>query len=157
MFDTRASTRPNEMFQGARVTPDDDVRLVNVLGAAALGLSDAMGVDAAAAAGIDATAATALVALLDLARGGSIRGLSQLIGISHSGTVRLVNRMVDDGLVARAPGRDGRTVAVDFYPARPRPRQPNSCGSWHGYRSRTRGHDDFATPTACDAVRHHDW
>ena len=96
------------------MTRDDDARLVNVLGAAALGLSDAMGVDAAAAAGIDATAATALVALLDLARGGSIRALSRLIGISHSGTVRLVNRMVDDGLIARAPGRDGRTVAVVF-------------------------------------------
>jgi MarR family transcriptional regulator, negative regulator of the multidrug operon emrRAB len=98
------------------VTHDDDVRLVNVLGAAALGLSDAMGVDAAAAAGIDATAATALVALLDLARGGSIRALSRLIGISHSGTVRLVDRMAEDGLISRVPGRDGRTVALTLTP-----------------------------------------
>jgi DNA-binding MarR family transcriptional regulator len=94
------------------VTRHDDARLANLLGAAALGLSDAIGADAAAAAGLDATAATALIALLDLARGGSIRILSRLIGISHSGTVRLVNRMVDEGLIAREPGHDGRTLAV---------------------------------------------
>jgi DNA-binding MarR family transcriptional regulator len=94
------------------VTRHDDARLVNLLGAAALGLGDAMGADAAAAAGVDATAATTLVALLDLARGGSIRAVSRLIGISHSGTVRLVNRMVDEGLISRGPGQDGRTLAV---------------------------------------------
>ena len=93
------------------MTRHDDARLANLLGAAALGLSDAIGADAAAAAGLDATAATALIALLDLARGGSIRILSRLIGISHSGTVRLVNRMVDEGLIAREPGHDGRTLA----------------------------------------------
>ena len=90
----------------------DDARLVNLLGAAALGLGDAIGADAAAAAGLDTTTATALITLLDLARGGSIRSVSRLIGISHSGTVRLVNRMVDDGLITRRPGQDGRTLAV---------------------------------------------
>ncbi len=93
-------------------TEFDDARLVNLLGAAALGLGDAIGTDAAVAAGLDTTTATALITLLDLARGGSIRSVSRLIGISHSGTVRLVNRMVDDGLITRRPGQDGRTLAV---------------------------------------------
>jgi len=94
------------------VNRNEEARLVNLVGAAALGLGDAIGADAAAAAGLDATAATALVTLLDLARGGSIRSVSRLIGISHSGTVRLANRMVDEGLIARRPGHDGRTLAV---------------------------------------------
>ena len=98
--------------RGRPVNRNEEARLVNLFGAAALGLGDAIGPDAAAAAGLDATAATALVTLLDLARGGSIRSVSRLIGISHSGTVRLVNRMVDEGLVTRRAGQDGRTLAV---------------------------------------------
>ena len=89
-------------------------RLVNLLGAAALGLGDAIRTAGTLRwpLGCETITATALITLLDLARGGSIRSVSRLIGISHSGTVRLVNRMVDDGLITREPGQDGRTLAV---------------------------------------------
>lgn len=38
--------------------------------------------------------------------------LRQILGLSHSGTVRLVDRLVEDGLVERRPGSDARTVAL---------------------------------------------
>ena len=38
--------------------------------------------------------------------------LRRILGLSHSGTVRLVDRLVSDGLVERRPGKDGREVAL---------------------------------------------
>ena len=38
--------------------------------------------------------------------------LRRVLGLSHSGTVRLVDRLVDDGLVERRDGSDGRSVAL---------------------------------------------
>ena len=38
--------------------------------------------------------------------------LRRILKLSHSGTVRLVDRLVDDGLVERRAGRDGREVAL---------------------------------------------
>jgi len=89
-----------------------DARLVNLMGAVAIGLSDATVGDIAADTALDSAAVAALVALLDLARSGSVQALSQFIGLSHSGTVRLVNRLSDAGLIRRSPGPDGRTAAV---------------------------------------------
>ncbi|OBA89487.1 hypothetical protein A5662_24035 [Mycobacteriaceae bacterium 1482268.1] len=82
-----------------------------MLGAVVLGLTDALD-DVASHAGLDPTAAAALVAMLDLARAGSVQRLSQLIGISHSGTVRLVNRLAAAGMLERSAGPDGRTVTL---------------------------------------------
>ena len=50
--------------------------------------------------------------MLDLAHSSSVQALSQLIGLTHSGAVRLVNRLVSAGFVARAAGPDGRTITV---------------------------------------------
>jgi MarR family transcriptional regulator, negative regulator of the multidrug operon emrRAB len=38
--------------------------------------------------------------------------LRRILGLSHSGTVRLVDRLVSDQLVERRPGQDGREVAL---------------------------------------------
>src|SRR6266404_1151843 len=38
--------------------------------------------------------------------------LRRILGLSHSGTVRLVDRLVSDWLVERRPGKDGREVAL---------------------------------------------
>ena len=38
--------------------------------------------------------------------------LRRVLGLSHSGTVRLVDRLVEEGLVERRPGRDQREVAL---------------------------------------------
>ena len=41
-------------------------------------------------------------------------GLSRILGLSHTGTVRLVNRLVTDGLVERHEGQDRRAVALQL-------------------------------------------
>ena len=38
--------------------------------------------------------------------------LKQVLGLSHSGTVRLVDRLVAEGLVKRKPGADKREIAL---------------------------------------------
>lgn len=92
--------------------PTTDVRLANLLAAAALGLTDRLHQLGPEVAGVDAAAATALVALLDVSPHGSLRRLSQVLGLTHSGTVRLVDRLVGAGLVRREPGQDERSRAV---------------------------------------------
>lgn len=42
----------------------------------------------------------------------SIEELSRLLALSHSGTVRLVDRLVSSGMVSRARGPDRRTTAL---------------------------------------------
>ena len=92
--------------------PDENARLANLVGAAALGIADAISGDLAGEVDLDTTAAAAMVALLDLARDASVQTLSVLIGISHSGTVRLVNRLADAGHVERRTGSDARTNSL---------------------------------------------
>ncbi len=93
-------------------TTSNDARLVNLLGALATGVSDAVNDGVAEATGLDPAASTALIALLDFLPGGSVRRLSQVIGITHSGAVRLLDRLVDAGLVARATGEDARSRSI---------------------------------------------
>jgi MarR family transcriptional repressor of emrRAB len=91
---------------------DDEFRLANLLAAAALGLTDQLEDLGSEVASGDTAAAIALVALLDFSPHGSLRQLSQILGLTHSGTVRLVDRLAAGGLVARRPGRDERSLAV---------------------------------------------
>jgi MarR family transcriptional regulator, negative regulator of the multidrug operon emrRAB len=85
------------------------LRLTNVLGAAATGLTDAMQQSMVATANLDAASSAALVAMLDFTPGGTIRALSQVLGLTHSGAVRLVDRLVAAGYVERAAGVDARS------------------------------------------------
>ena len=80
-----------------------DDRLANVLGALALALADGLDV---------ATERAALVTLSDLLEGRSVDDLRRAVGLTHSGGVRLVDRLVAGGLVERRRGTDGRTVAL---------------------------------------------
>lgn len=89
-----------------------DARLANLLGAAATGITDRMQDAARAAAGLDGSDPTALVALLDFSPHGTIEALSQICGLTHSGAVRLVNRLVAAGYVSRDPGSNARSVAI---------------------------------------------
>lgn len=80
-----------------------DDRLANILGALALGLVD----------GIDvSTERAALVALSDLLEGRSVDDLRRAVGLTHSGAVRVADRLVAGGLVERRRGGDGRSVAL---------------------------------------------
>jgi len=83
----------------------------NVLEARALTVADRQAEAVVAIAG-DASAAAALTSLGNLLEAPSIEQLRQVLGLTHSGTVRLVDRLVEQDLVVRGPGPDGRTAAV---------------------------------------------
>jgi MarR family transcriptional regulator, negative regulator of the multidrug operon emrRAB len=87
----------------------------NVLGAFGLALADRLAAAAEPAGG--ATAAEALVALGGTAAGASTDALARVVGLSHSGTVRLVDRLARDGLVERRRGADQRSAALVLTPA----------------------------------------
>jgi DNA-binding MarR family transcriptional regulator len=89
-------------------------RTANLLGALAAVLSDRLA-DAAEPAG-GSSAAAALVALQGPSAGGSIDALARVVGLSHSGTVRLVDRLAADGLVERRRGADQRSAALILTP-----------------------------------------
>jgi DNA-binding MarR family transcriptional regulator len=86
--------------------------VANTLGALALVLSDRM----SAAAGVVATqgpsAPATLVALHEFLDGGSINQLRAVLGLTHSGTVRLVDRLEEDGLIRREAAQDARAVSL---------------------------------------------
>lgn len=89
-------------------------RDANLLGALGIVLTDALA-DAAQLGG-GATPAAALVALHGTSAGGTIDALAGRIGLSHSGTVRLVDRLSRDGLVERRRGADQRSAALVLTP-----------------------------------------
>lgn len=90
-------------------------RAANLLGALGLVLLDRLD-DAAELAG-GRTAATALVAIGGPAAGASIDALARILGLSHSGTVRVVDRLVRESLVERRRGADQRSAALVLTPA----------------------------------------
>jgi MarR family transcriptional repressor of emrRAB len=97
---------------GGAVGSAADARLANLLGAAAIGITDRMQDAARDTAGLGGSDPTALVALLDFSPQGTIEALSQICGLTHSGAVRLVNRLVAAGYVTRDPGSNARSVAI---------------------------------------------
>jgi DNA-binding MarR family transcriptional regulator len=91
----------------------DLARLANLLGAWSLAVADRISAAAAAAAGRGGQAPAALVALDQFAEGSTIEQLSDVLALTHSATVRLVDALVADGHVARRRrAGDGRAVAV---------------------------------------------
>jgi DNA-binding MarR family transcriptional regulator len=88
----------------------------NVLGALALVVNDEMTrvVEASAEHATDAAALTALGQFLD---GATLDRVHQVLGVTPSGAVRLVDRLEKNGLVRREPGPDGRSRAVRLTPA----------------------------------------
>ena len=94
------------------MTESHDPHLVNVVGALALALADAMRDATEAATSMTGAAPTALVALQQFLRGRTTEDLAQATGLTHSGAVRLVDRLVEAGLVERRPGHDGRSLAI---------------------------------------------
>lgn len=89
----------------------DDERTANLLGALALALADALNHEAELRAQHGAAAPAALVTI-GFYEGDSIDALARVLNLSHSATVRLVDRLERDALVERRDGPDGRTSAL---------------------------------------------
>ena len=84
----------------------------NVLGALSLVVADRMNAAVEAIATLGPSAPAALAALHEFLDGETVTQLSSVLGLTHSGTVRLVDRLAAEGLVERAGAQDGRAVSV---------------------------------------------
>jgi DNA-binding MarR family transcriptional regulator len=87
-------------------------RTGNLLGALSLAVTDRTSAAAGGALGQSESAAVALSALYHFLDDPSVDLMRQVLGLTPSGTVRLVDRLEEAGYVARRPGRDGRSVSL---------------------------------------------
>jgi MarR family transcriptional regulator, negative regulator of the multidrug operon emrRAB len=83
----------------------------NLLDALALSSADLV-TEAAEQGARHGAMAPAALATIGSSPGETIDLLSQVLKLTHSGTVRLIDRLEADGLVERKSGREGRTVAL---------------------------------------------
>ena len=115
MADADHGPRADESRPGPRPGPRPEPSVsggANVVGALALVLADQAADAVTTAAGGSASAAAALSALLHFLDRPSVDLLCQVLGLTSSGTVRLLDRLELAGYVRREPGRDGRTCSV---------------------------------------------
>jgi DNA-binding MarR family transcriptional regulator len=84
----------------------------NVLGALALKLHDRMSAAVAEAAGEPESGATTLSWMTSFAEQPRVGLLHQMLGLTPSGAVRLIDRLEADGHLRRGPGADGRSTSV---------------------------------------------
>ncbi len=92
---------------------DANARIENVLGSVASAISDAVQAAVDEAAGHTAAGPAALTALR-IHRGCSVDHLAGVLGLTHSGTVRLIDRLEADGLIRRGQGQDARVVTLEL-------------------------------------------
>lgn len=91
----------------------NDQRLDNLLGALALAVMDRLTLSIAQNSGLQGSSAYALV-LLGQTPGLSIDALAKILGRAHSSTVRLIEQLVESGLLSRQAGKDRRQVLVSL-------------------------------------------
>ena len=113
------------------IAPMNEIQNRNVFGAFALMVSDEI-IQASSSQAPQAGPTASALALLAHMPGLSIRMLSVGVGLSHAGTVRLVDRLATEGLIERrdhsSDGRTrslflteaGKTVSVDVLNSRDR-------------------------------------
>ena len=92
-------------------------RAANLLGALALAMSDR--IRAATEQQADGLARSEPAALVTLVHypGQSVGALAQTLGLTHSGAVRLADRLVAAGLARRTNSGPGRTLALHLTPS----------------------------------------
>lgn len=88
------------------------LREANLLATLSLAVTDAVRESAEDAVALGAAAPAALVSLDQYLDGVSLDGLRAVVGLTASGTVRLVDRLAEAGLVVRRAGTDGRSRSV---------------------------------------------
>ncbi len=101
----------------ARMGNSSRARTANLVAAAAVGLADAIAGSLRDVTDLDLTAATALVAMLDFTPAGTVGALGRVVGLTHSGAVRLADRLVTAGYVDRTAGGDARSRLLTLTPA----------------------------------------
>lgn len=86
-------------------------RTANLLGVVGLAVADRIG-DAAHDVLRHGGETPAALVVIGYGCGPSNDQLRRILGLSHPGTVRLIDRLVADGLVERRQGRDKRAIAL---------------------------------------------
>jgi MarR family transcriptional repressor of emrRAB len=98
--------------------PERDLaRGANLLGAVSLAVTDRVRTAAERGAAHGGSAPAALISLAGYLDGSPIDAVRSPLRLTHSATVRLVDRLVAAGLARRREGRDRRSVAVELTPA----------------------------------------
>jgi MarR family transcriptional repressor of emrRAB len=98
------------------VTHAYERRPARLLGVVSLAVADELRAAGRAVAPHGPSGPAALVALDGDLGGGTIEALRQALGLTHSGTVRLVDRLVAAGLVERRVGADARSLSLHLTP-----------------------------------------
>jgi DNA-binding MarR family transcriptional regulator len=88
-----------------------EARTLNLLGAFSLSVMDMLEASLEASTGYGGETPAALVSL-GAEPGLSVQSLSEILDLSHPGTVRLVDRLEKEGLLERRAGLDGRTLSL---------------------------------------------
>ena len=91
-------------------TPTMD-RTTNLIGALALGLTDRIQADLKSILDRSGEFAAAII-VIGYAPGLPVETLRRVLDRSHPGTVRMIDRLEEDGLVERREAKDGRAVAL---------------------------------------------
>jgi len=91
---------------------ESDPRLANLVAVLTLALADRMRVATETAAAHAAAGPSTLIALSEFLDHPTVDEVRRVVGLTHSGAVRLVDRLEAQGYVARRPGRDARSVAL---------------------------------------------
>ena len=91
---------------------DERAREENLLGSFSLAVVDRMLAASTEHAGGGGEAAAGLVSAATYLQGASVEELSRALGLTHSATVRLVDRLEESGDLARRPGGDRRSLSV---------------------------------------------
>jgi DNA-binding MarR family transcriptional regulator len=99
----------------AHITPAMTDRTANLLGALGLAVADRIG-EAARQTLNHAGETPAALVVIGYGLGPSNDQLRRILGLSHPGCVRLVDRLVADGLVERREGHDRRAIALHLTP-----------------------------------------
>jgi MarR family transcriptional regulator, negative regulator of the multidrug operon emrRAB len=110
MHDAHRGTDENRRHDGTGGDGADRSRTANLLGAAALAVTDLAVTGAAKAAGISTSGAAALV-VLSASPGLSVTELGRRVGLSQPAAARMVDALQSGGLAERRRG-SGRQVSV---------------------------------------------
>ncbi len=92
-------------------------RDANIFGTLSLAVADRVRARAITSVPLRGESIACVIAVSTFARGCSIEQLSRIVGLSHSATVRLVDRLATDGFLRRDAAPDRRVVAINPTPA----------------------------------------
>ena len=96
----------------SQMAPRGNPRLDNLLAALVLNLGEEASAALEEASGVTGSATAAVLALEEFLGDAHVGRLADVLGLSHSGAVRLVSQLEREGLAVRRPGEDRRRVEV---------------------------------------------